>query len=57
MGKYTNKYLQLTFFLFIAQINKAYWDMFNIRKEEMELREHSSQGVQPPQAGVDEQCE
>ena len=57
MEKYPNKCLQLSFFLLIFNINKAYQDLFNIRKEQMGLGEHRLQRAQPLQAGVDEQCE
>ena len=57
MEKDPNKCLQLSFFLLISHINKAYSDVFKIRKEQMELGKYRFQGAQPLPAGVDEQSE
>ena len=53
----THKYLQLLFSLLISHKHKAYQGVFNIRREQMEAGELSSQGAQPLLVGVDEQCE
>ena len=52
----TNKYFQLSFFLLISDKSKMHWDVFNIRREQMGVGKYSSQGEQPLQAEVDEQC-
>ena len=45
---YTNKYLQLSFFLLISYKNKTYYDVFNIRMEQMGVGDQFEQEAEPP---------